>query len=56
MSESVLMVKEEVPLNKLRELMQEVAEEALVNSEKADKLLRDNIIREINKLSNITNG
>lgn len=56
MSVAVLMVMEEVPLNKLRELMKEVAEEALVSSEKADKLLRDNIIREIDQLSNKTNG
>jgi ethanolamine utilization cobalamin adenosyltransferase len=54
MSEAVLMMKEEVPLNKLRELMREVAAEAIRNSEKADKLLREKIIKEINQLSNIS--
>ena len=56
MSEAILMVKEEVPLYKLRELMMEVAEEALVNSQKADKLLREKIIRAIKHLNNKTHG
>ena len=55
MSEAILMVKEEVPLNKLRELMKEVTEEALVNSQKSDKLLKENIIKKIQKLSNKAN-
>jgi hypothetical protein len=56
MGEAILLSNKEVPLNKLRALMKEVAEEAFQKSEKADKLFRDKIKNEINQLSNQSNG